>query len=952
MIIDIKLTDMYMRGVCQMNRIISFNHSLFYLLVSLLFVFSAFGQIEFIPHTAVTDLFAQQDSKCIDFDGDGDIDVVGLYDEFLSVWLNDDSNNYTEMVIDSSGYAFVSKKLDVADIDSDGDLDVVKVDFIDDELIWWENQGTNQFSQHNIIINNEILNLVKAADFDEDGDMDIVTTSDMSNTIILCENNGNEDFAFTTFFQGELSSLNCLVVSDVDSDGDIDIVASSRDDNKIVWIECEQGSYLTHIVSNECSDVFELATDDIDSDGDIDIVCTKFNEAEIVWFENDGFQDFTEHLVAESVGQPHQIDTGDLDGDGETDIVVTSNSDNEILWYRNDGEENFTQAIVTDRYAGTLALQVLDINNDGTLDIFSCHTSTIKWWMNNGPPLFTTTHTLSNTFMGASCVSAVDWEGDGDMDIAATAYEDDEVAIFVNNGNNPPLFTPHPVGTDFNGAWYVTTADLDFDHDMDVLAAAQTGDEISIWIHEVSWTFSQYLVTENFDGAYACEAADFDNDGDMDIVGVAKNSNQVSWFENSGDFAFSEHVLTTDLLGARALALGDLDGDGDIDIVAGGGDAIDDGELRWWQNSLNSPEENFIEATIHELGENYRWATLKDMDDDGHLDILTTAYGSDRMIWWRNQLDGPFNNFDPIEIDDNFNGAMSIDGADFDGDGDMDVAGAAWLGQEIAWWEDCDEDGYFKHILASGRNRARCVIATDIDGDGDQDVVSAVRGYDGGEGSVIEWYENISLTTYHPPRPFSLLEPDDGSVVTTGDITLTWEETTDLDPGDLISYVVWTATDQEFTENVDSTMVDTTSYTMFGLNDQTTYWWKVRAQDNNTPGTWSTETWSFSRNDTGIDDRSNPETPTEWAIASLYPNPFNPTLNVSISLPEVSDLKVKIYNVMGQSVATLANDNFSAGIHSFVFNGNRVTSHASGIYFVHASVPGKLNQVRKVVLMK
>ncbi len=93
-------------------------------------------------------------------------------------------------------------------------------------------------------------------------------------------------------------------------------------------------------------------------------------------------------------------------------------------------------------------------------------------------------------------------------------------------------------------------------------------------------------------------------------------------------------------------------------------------------------------------------------------------------------------------------------------------------------------------------------------------------------------------------------------------------------------------------------------------------------------------------------------TPNEFEITNAYPNPFNPILNVSIAMPQTSKLKVSVFNIMGQEVATLADRQYSAGIHNFVFNANEVTSHSSGVYFVHASVPGKLNQVKKVVLMK
>ncbi len=89
--------------------------------------------------------------------------------------------------------------------------------------------------------------------------------------------------------------------------------------------------------------------------------------------------------------------------------------------------------------------------------------------------------------------------------------------------------------------------------------------------------------------------------------------------------------------------------------------------------------------------------------------------------------------------------------------------------------------------------------------------------------------------------------------------------------------------------------------------------------------------------------------PDEFALANIYPNPFNPTLNVQVALPQAANLRVGVFNVMGQQVATLADGRMEAGLHTLTFDGSEM---ASGVYFVRASVPGSLNSVRKVILMK
>jgi len=89
--------------------------------------------------------------------------------------------------------------------------------------------------------------------------------------------------------------------------------------------------------------------------------------------------------------------------------------------------------------------------------------------------------------------------------------------------------------------------------------------------------------------------------------------------------------------------------------------------------------------------------------------------------------------------------------------------------------------------------------------------------------------------------------------------------------------------------------------------------------------------------------------PSSYELESVYPNPFNPATTIEIGLALPAELQLTVYNMLGQEVAMLCSETHPAGFHSFTFDGS---SHASGIYFVHAHVPGELNEVRKIVLMK
>lgn len=88
--------------------------------------------------------------------------------------------------------------------------------------------------------------------------------------------------------------------------------------------------------------------------------------------------------------------------------------------------------------------------------------------------------------------------------------------------------------------------------------------------------------------------------------------------------------------------------------------------------------------------------------------------------------------------------------------------------------------------------------------------------------------------------------------------------------------------------------------------------------------------------------------PVEFALEQNYPNPFNPVTTVEFALPEMSEVRLEVFDVLGRRVQTLVNGPMDAGYHSVQFNAERL---ASGIYLyrIHA---GAYTKVQRMVLMK
>ena len=88
--------------------------------------------------------------------------------------------------------------------------------------------------------------------------------------------------------------------------------------------------------------------------------------------------------------------------------------------------------------------------------------------------------------------------------------------------------------------------------------------------------------------------------------------------------------------------------------------------------------------------------------------------------------------------------------------------------------------------------------------------------------------------------------------------------------------------------------------------------------------------------------------PTDFALEQNYPNPFNPVTTIKYGLPEDAYVKVAIYNVAGQRVATLVNGEQQAGYHQVSWDGKGM---ASGIYFYKLK-SGEVTAIRKMVLLR
>jgi hypothetical protein len=233
-------------------------------------------------------------------------------------------------------------------------------------------------------------------------------------------------------------------------------------------------------------------------------------------------------------------------------------------------------------------------------------------------------------------------------------------------------------------------------------------------------TPSEYLLNDEYYLAFGIDSADFDGDGDTDLVGTAEASRILAIWWNNGDspVTFTREVIATPNQ-PSAVRAADIDSDGHVDIVATINHARE--KVAWWRNGGDDPITWTKQDIDGAWGGAYEVFT-DDVNQDGHLDVLSTAWERQEVAWWEN--DGG----DPIVwtkhvVDGDFLGAHSVCTGDFDDDGDVDLVGTSGLIHQVAWWRNDGGDPIFwtKTVLDTQFVGGRSVCTADFDGDGDVD---------------------------------------------------------------------------------------------------------------------------------------------------------------------------------------------------------------------------------------
>lgn len=93
--------------------------------------------------------------------------------------------------------------------------------------------------------------------------------------------------------------------------------------------------------------------------------------------------------------------------------------------------------------------------------------------------------------------------------------------------------------------------------------------------------------------------------------------------------------------------------------------------------------------------------------------------------------------------------------------------------------------------------------------------------------------------------------------------------------------------------------------------------------------------------------------PLTFKLHQNYPNPFNPTTTIKFDIPKQSNVQIKIYNMLGQEVITLLNEERTAGFHEVLWNSrNRNGIPVSSGIYIYRVITGEFVDAKKMILIK
>ncbi|MCB2211107.1 VCBS repeat-containing protein [bacterium] len=320
---------------------------------------------EWTQHTVLIQAYNVEHIFPTDFDGDGDIDLLSCNVDDVT-WhenLTGDGTDWNHhLVTDSLIYPY---RAAAADIDGDGDLDVVAGGYIDENVYWYENDGSNLTFEEHFIGMPGTTQSIYLDDLDSDNDVDVIVAGI---SIRIWINHFSDGSYWSEFPYPNTLSNYLLTAFDVDNDDDLDFI--TEDWAEFGWaenVDLMNSDWDYHSITSIYDDPRLAAGADMDLDGDTDLVIWAIDNDDptvLTFWENENGSgtDWNSHGLTSAPETFSDMKIADMDGDSDPDIVAAASE--ELVWFEQP-------------WSGNLQLEIMEPNGG---EVWRAGTSKLIRW--------------------------------------------------------------------------------------------------------------------------------------------------------------------------------------------------------------------------------------------------------------------------------------------------------------------------------------------------------------------------------------------------------------------------------------------------------------------------------------------------------------------------------------------------------------------------------------------
>lgn len=351
---------------------------------------------------------------------------------------------------------------------------------------------------------------IAAVDLDGDGDLDITSADTRKDVLYWYENDGRGNFSRHIVRDSEPGWFERHAVGDLNGDGLPDIVVVKNLEGHLVWFENNgkpglDKDWTRHVLTTDFKRAYDVVLVDLNGDGRLDVAAAAWNGNHHAWFANPGpgkfDQEWKKEMIDQDIGETRTIATADFNGDKKPDLLGSARLGNLTAWYEQTGDaaHPWKRHAIDEQSPLPVHGQPIDMDGDGDPDVVMAlgmhasegmqNTNQIVWYENprgrdgDSDANRAWKKHLIGPMSYAFEVYPGDLDGDGDLDVAATAWGGaGQIAWFENPGKAGGEWKRHALKEPWNRANQVLIADLDGDRRLDILASAEVGaNEVRWW---------------------------------------------------------------------------------------------------------------------------------------------------------------------------------------------------------------------------------------------------------------------------------------------------------------------------------------------------------------------------------------------------------------------------------------------------------------------------------------